>query len=395
MFNPLRTAALAVVAALALGAAFPLASAEPKAAEGAEGRPIDIVICLDVSGSMDGLIDSAKLQLWNVVNELARIKPAPRLRVGLYSYGATRYDHSKGWVKKHTDLTEDLDEVYKELNALRTGGGEELVARVTRAALDEQKWSPEKGALKLIFVCGNEPADQDKQVRLEDVAADAKKVDVAVNTIYCKYGHDSEIPGWAKFSESAGGRHVNIDQNRAVQQVVVRTEFDDKIVKLGEELNKTYVAYGKEGAAKADNQKAQDANAAKLAPAAAGAAPTAALERAATKAGALYRNSAWDLVDAMKEKGFDLSKIKEEELCDELKKVKPEERMAFLKKKADEREALKKQIGELTAARQKKVDEELAKKPKTEGEKALDEAFKALIRDQAKSKGFEIAPEKK
>ena len=32
-----------------------------------------MVICLDVSGSMDGLIDSAKNKLWDIVNELARI----------------------------------------------------------------------------------------------------------------------------------------------------------------------------------------------------------------------------------------------------------------------------------------------------------------------------------
>lgn len=394
-----RVGALAVVAALALGAALPLA-ADEKVAKPAEGRPIDIVICLDVSGSMNGLIDSAKLQLWNVVNEMARIKPAPQLRVALYSYGANHYDRNKGWVKKHTDLTEDLDEVYKELNVLKTGGGDELVARVTKAALDEQKWSTEKGALKLVFVCGNEAADQDKQVKLEDVAAEAKKAGVIVNTIYCKYGQDNEIAGWAAFSESCGGRHVNIDQNKAVQQVVVRTEYDEKIIKLGEELNKTYVAYGKDGKDKADNQKAQDANAAKAAPApGAGGAPAgpavAAIARAESKAGALYRNSTWDLVDAMKAKDFDLKKIKEEDLCEDLKKIKPEDRMAFLKKKADERADLQKQISELSVARQKKIDEELAKKPKTEGEKALDEAFKALIRDQAKAKGFEVAPEKK
>lgn len=399
-----RVGALAVVAALVLGAALPLSAdekvgkpAEP--AKAAEGRPIDIVICLDVSGSMNGLIDSAKLQLWNVVNEMARIKPAPQLRVALYSYGANHYDRNKGWVKKHTDLTEDLDEVYKELNVLKTGGGDELVARVTKAALDEQKWSTEKGALKLVFVCGNEAADQDKQVKLEDVAAEAKKAGVIVNTIYCKYGQDNEIPGWAAFSESCGGRHVNIDQNKAVQQVVVKTEFDEKIIKLGEELNKTYVAFGKDGKAKADNQKEQDANAAKAAPApapgvAAGPA-VAAIARAESKAGALYRNSTWDLVDAMKAKDFDLKKLKEEDLCEDLRKVKPEDRMAYLKKKADERADLQKQISELSAARQKKIEEELAKKPKTEGEKALDEAFKSLIRDQAKAKGFEVAPEKK
>ena len=48
--------------------------------------------------------------------------------------------------------TTDLDEVYAKLNALKTNGGSELVARVSKAALDQQKWTDEDGALKLIFV---------------------------------------------------------------------------------------------------------------------------------------------------------------------------------------------------------------------------------------------------
>ncbi|VTR99093.1 Uncharacterized protein OS=Flavobacteriales bacterium ALC-1 GN=FBALC1_15012 PE=4 SV=1: VWA_2 [Gemmata massiliana] len=398
MSRSFRVAALAAVAGLALGTSVPLPAADaPKPAEPAkpvEGKPIDIVICLDVSGSMNGLIDSAKIQLWNVVNELARIKPTPQLRVGLYAYGATKYEAKKGWVHKEVDLTEDLDEVYKALNALTTGGGDEYVARAAKTAIDEQKWSADKGALKIVFVCGNEPADQDKQVALADVAALAKQSGIVVNTIYCKYGHDQEIPGWAGFAESCGGRHVNIDQNKAAQQVVVKTEFDGQIIKLGEELNKTYVAYGKEGKAKADNQVAQDKNAA-AAPGGVGGAPAAAIDRSVTKAGGLYRNATWDLVDRMKEKDFDITKIKDEDLCDELKKIKPEERLAFLKKKAEERAELQKKISDLSAQRQKKIDEELAKKPKSDAEKALNEAFKSVIRDQAKAKGFGVAPEKK
>ncbi|MBN9119510.1 MAG: VWA domain-containing protein [Planctomycetes bacterium] len=395
-----RLAALTAVAALAVGAAVPLSADEPRpvapapAPKATEGKPIDLVICLDVSGSMDGLIASAKIQLWNVVNELARIKPTPNLRVGLYAYGATRFDPKKGWVNKEVDLTEDLDEVYKALNALKTGGGEEYVARVTKAAIEEQKWSTDKDALKVIFVCGNEPVDQDKTVALDDAAAQAKKAGIVVNTIYCKWGRDNEIAGWAAFSEKCGGRHVNIDQNRAGTQVVVKTEFDEQIVKLGEDLNKTYVAYGRDGKRGAANQLEQDKNAAN-APAAPGGGQTAAVERSVTKAGALYRNSTWDLVDKMKDKDFDITKIKDEDLCDEMKKLKPEERLAYLKKKAAEREELQKKIAELSAKRQKKIDEETAKAPKTDAEKALDEAFKGVIRDQAKAAGFAVAPEKK
>jgi hypothetical protein len=369
--------------------------AKPADAKPADGKAIDLVLCLDVSGSMNGLIDSAKIKLWDIVNEMARLKPTPNLRVALYSYGNQSYPADKGWVRKEIDLTTDLDDVYKALNGLTTGGGDEYVARVTQTALADQKWSTGAGALKLVFVCGNEPVNQDKQVTLDSVADRAKKDGVIVNTIYCHWNHPGEVEGWAKFAEQCGGRHVNIDQNKAGRQVAVKTEFDDQILKLSEELNKTYVAYGREGKDKLRNQAAQDSNALKAAPATAAggapAAPVAALERASSKAGVLYRNSAWDLVDRMKnDTDFDITKLKDDELCDEMKKLKPGERATYVKKKAEERAELQKKIADLSAKRQKKVDEEVAKQPKSDTEKALDEAVKGVVRDQAKAKGFEV-----
>lgn len=388
MRRTLSRAVLVALATFAVGS--PSLSAAPTPREEIN-KPIDLVICLDVSGSMNGLIASAKLRLWDIVNELARVKPTPDLRVALYTYGATAYDPQKGWVRKELDLTADLDDVYKALNGLHTGGGTELVARVTQAALNEQKWNTREGALKIIFVCGNESAEQDKQVSQNSVAELAKKQGVVVNTIYCGRNGDNISAGWQAFATQCGGRYANIDQNRAAQQSAIKTEFDKDILELNNKLNSTYVAYGeqKERESKAQNQSAQDANAAK-------ASPEAALARASSKAGGLYRNSNWDLVDRMKDdKDFDISKIKDEDLCDELRKLKPEERVAFIKKKAEEREAIQKQIAELSAKRAKKVQEEVAKQPKSPGDKALDEALKSTLQEQAKAKGFEVPAEKK
>ena len=56
-------------------------------------RPVvELAICLDISGSMDGLIDSAKARLWSIVNDLATAKPIPEVRVALLSYGCDAYD---------------------------------------------------------------------------------------------------------------------------------------------------------------------------------------------------------------------------------------------------------------------------------------------------------------
>src|SRR5438067_1453990 len=123
-------------------------------------KDVDVVICLDVSNSMDGLIESAKNKLWDIVNDLAQVKPTPNLRVGLYSYGNDGYDPKIGWIRKEVDLTTDLDKISEKLFGLTTRGGTEYVTRVCRDAIQQQQWCNDKDALKVIFVCGNEPASQ-------------------------------------------------------------------------------------------------------------------------------------------------------------------------------------------------------------------------------------------
>lgn len=352
-------------------------------------KPVDLVICLDCSGSMGGLIDSARIKLWDVVNELAKVKPTPTLRVGLYSYGGQGPDYpaDKGYIRKEIDLTMDLDAVYEKLNALKITGHIEYATGVSKRAIDEQKWSDDPTALKLIFVCGNEEADQDPNVKYADLGEAAKGKGVIVNSIYCGPDSDGIAPGWKELATAAGGKYANIDMNKAKTQLIA-TPFDKQLGELSSKLNTTYVTYGEAGKKLAENQAAQDKNAA-------GAGGGVAASRAASKSGALYRNDTWDLVDRMKnDPKFDIKTVKDDELCDEMKKMTPDERLAYLKKKEEERAKIQKEIAELSAKRAKHIEEEQKKAPKSEGEKALDEALKATIRSQAKDKGFEV-PEKK
>ncbi|MFL5340296.1 MAG: vWA domain-containing protein [Gemmataceae bacterium] len=373
--SPLRLLAAAVV--------LTAATAVPGRANPADQAPaIDVVLCLDVSGSMEGLVNSARIKMWDLVNGLAKVKPTPTLRVGLYSYGHTTYDPNAGWVRKESDLTTDLDEVYKKLNNLTINGGEEYVARVCRDALVQQKWAEGKNSLKLIFVCGNEPVDQDKQVHLKDVARLAKEKGVIINTIYCNWGHPDEEAGWKTFAADAAGQYALIEHNQKVVQIV--TPQDKELVRLNEKLNGTFIAFaGHANMEKKANQLAQDANA--------GAAGAPALaSRVATKGGALYRNEAWCIVSkAMVDKDFDISKVPEDQLPDELKKMKPEERVAYVKKKIAEREQIQKEIAEVNAQRAKYIAEE-SKKSASASDKALDTALRGMIREEAASRGIKV-----
>lgn len=347
-------------------------------------QPIDVVICLDTSGSMDGLLDSAKRKLWSVVNDMAKIDPAPSLRVGLYSYGNNSYDASRGFVRKETELTSDLDEVYKKLNGLRiaSAGSEEYVARVTRAAVAELKWSDDAKALRLVFVCGNEPVDQDKEVTLASVAEAANAKGISINTIYCGSLTHLDAEGWKQFASKCTGKFAAIDQDKARVEVIA-TPFDADLEKLSSKINETYLFYGARGALGGANQVAQDSNAKAI--------PGAAAERAITKATPFYRNAEIDLIDRAKsDKAFDVKKLKDTELPEEMRKLKPEEREGYLKKKATEREEIQKKMTELGQKRALYLETERKKLPASPGEQAFDAALRTIVRDQAAGKGIKF-----
>src|SRR5690349_259986 len=86
--------------------------AQTPAGSGATTKPtvadtpvVDIVFCIDCSGSMGPVIDTAKQKVWAIVNEVAKIKPTPILRIGMYGYG-----NGNGPFRKF-ELSDDLDTV--------------------------------------------------------------------------------------------------------------------------------------------------------------------------------------------------------------------------------------------------------------------------------------------
>lgn len=340
-------------------------------------RPVDLVICLDTSNSMDGLIGSAKEKIWDIVNELATAKPKPHLRVGLYAYGTPSFGAQTGFVHKVVDLSDDLDKVFTELTALRTYGGDEYCARVISTASDQQPWVDGK-SLKILVVAGNESATQDPKLNVFETAKRAIARGIIINTIYCGPASNPEASDWRKIASSADGQFAAIDQNAGT--VVISTPFDQKLADLSGSINNTYVAYGKGGYQGQQMQSAADSLSRQM-----GASNFA--SRAMAKASGQYRNSSWDLLDASSEKAFDLSKIKNEDLPAEMRKMSAEERKNFIDKKMKERAEIQKQISDLNAQRAKYIQDERMKSGKGT-DKAFDTAMLQALREQAQRSGF-------
>ncbi len=347
-------------------------------------KDIDVALLLDVSGSMQGLIDSAKTKLWDIVDELARIKPTPNLRVALYSYGHQSHPAKDGYIRKELDLTGDLDLLYQKLFALRASGSVELVPQVCSNAVKDLDWSKKRDALKIIFVAGNETAQQGNMT-LKTAADTAKERQVVINPIFCGNSKSGDAKTWIELAELAGGRFASIDQNRGT--VAIATPMDKKIAALGKKLNTTYIPYGQAGKAKAENQVAQTANSAKLG-------TSVAALRAVAQNSALYRCADWDLIDRIKmDKKFDLTKLKEDQLPAIMRKMTPKERVEYVTKKRTQREAIQKEITKLNKERTQYIAEQRKKNPSS-ADRAFDEAIRQTLRKQAAERGITIPKEK-
>lgn len=349
--------------------------------EGDDGKPvIQVALLLDTSGSMSPLIDQAKTELWSIVNRLgqARYKgETPKVEVALYEYGKSTLERDGGYIKQLAPFTHDLDGLSEVLFALQTNGGEEYCAWAIRSALDSLKWKSRPGSLKMVFIAGNEPFTQGP-VEMGPVMKEANTKGVLVHPILCSTGDNSDLASWNTAADLAKTDLKVIDHTRVVQ--IPKTPYDEKISKLGADLNKTYIGYGQAGSAKMARQEAQDSNSM-----AAGA--PAAAERSVTKAGASYSNADWDVVDRAKAEGG-LGQMRDDELPTEMRAMSVDERKTYVDKKAKERAAIQSEINDLSTKRQAYITEKQKEAGQTDA--TLGSAVIETVRAKAQKEGFTL-----
>ncbi|MCA9000882.1 MAG: VWA domain-containing protein [Planctomycetes bacterium] len=340
---------------------------------------IDLAICLDTSGSMDGLIDSAKQTLWAIVNDMALVEPAPALRVALLTFGNDKHSAENGWVLMDSPLTTDLDLISQKLFALTTDGGTEYVGRVVDAATRDLDWSTDPNALKLIVVAGNESADQDPTIPFRDASKNAITAGIMVNSIYCGNPMDDIAPAWREVSLLADGNFASIDADNGM--IVIDTPFDEELMALTASVNGTYIPWGEGGAAGCENQWVQDANNGSLN-------GNAIALRAQSKNSKLYVCS-WDLVDATKNGQVKIEDVDRKFLAEELQGMNDEELAAHVEKMSQKRAEIQAQVTEVSAKREAWLAEERTKR-NLDDSKALDRVMRDAIRSQAATKGIQF-----
>lgn len=359
-----------LTAAVAIG--FGLCS-NPSAAQQNADRPVvEVVFCLDTTGSMSGLIDAAKQKIWAISNQIVNGKPSPIVKVGLVAYR----DRGDEYVTKVFDLTDDLDGVYRNLMKFHAAGGGDFPESVNQAlheSVTKITWSKNKKTLKLIFLVGDAPPHMDypDDVKYPDTCKLAVTNDIIINTVQC--GNDADTQRyWQEICRLAEGSYVQIDA-KGGPVITVATPFDADLTKINAELAKSTLVYGTH--AMREDGESKRALALTLPPA-------AAAERAGF-AGKAGMAATYDLLDSIKNGKVKLKDLKKDELPVQLQKLTPKEQDAYLDKLDKERTELTKKASELDRKRQEFITKKLAADGKNQAANSFDGQVLRILQRQA------------
>jgi Mg-chelatase subunit ChlD len=343
---------------------------------------VDVVFVLDTTGSMGGLIQTAKEKIWSIATTMASAQQTPEIRIGLVAYR----DRGDSYVTKIVDLSDDLDSVYAQLMDFEADGGGDTPESVNKALYDavhNMSWSQEDQAYQVIFLVGDAPPHMDyNEVRYPQIVASAMEKGIVINTIQC-----GEIPSaiepWTQIASLGHGIFFQVEQ--AGGSVAYTTPFDEEIADLSAKLDDTRLYYGTEE----DKEKMRGKVAAtdKLHE---GASLASRARRGVFNASAGGRTNLLgdnELVAAVASGSIDLNDLEEDALPAALKPMARAEQEAFVAELAEERADLQRQIQELAQDR----DGYLAKKVDEAGglKDSLDQKIYNAVKEQAGEAGLE------
>lgn len=332
----------------------------------ADGKAdVQIALILDTSSSMDGLVEQARAQLWEMVAEM-QVDDQDRERtvaVALYQYGNNRLSKGEGFVEMLSPLTTDLDQVSVKLHELRTSGGKEYAPLAIQRAVTELEWNEDDSVERLIVIAGNEGFQQGPVSSQVAFSAASSKT-ITVLPIFCANRGTTKtaVSTWRSAASLAGADFDTIDPDQEVAQV--NTPYDAEILEKYRQLEETKVyAPGMEASSYSARAEGY-------------AGGSAAIDRAVVQS---RQSSSQDLVAAYGKGKLEMKDMRSESLPDELRDKSLEEQTRLLSERQAKRNALKKEISELNSQRQQHIQKS-APAATAPGPASLGESFRRNTR---------------
>jgi hypothetical protein len=221
--------------------------------------------------------------------------------------------------------------------------------------------------------------DYAQDTKYPTTLAVARQKDIIVNAVLAGNARDTERV-WRDIARNGNGRFIPIPQDGG-QVVIIDTPYDDDIIILQKEINRTVIPYGPRSLQKHTEDRTQQlSRAAAAAPAQASEMASYLNKRARVSKEAVTGDG--DLVSDVASGRQKLAAVKDDELPEDLRALKPEQRMDELDRQMKQRNALNEKLTALVAKRDTFVAEARDKAaPKASSfDRVVEDTLKAQIK---------------
>ena len=169
-----------------------------------EKPKVELVFALDTTGSMSSLIKGAREKIWSITNTIADAEEPPEITIGIIGYR----DRGDAYVTRFTEMTDNMDHIYKLLMEFQADGGGDTPESVNQAlyeAVANNNWKKDESVYKVIFLVGDAPPKMNYKddVKYRETCRLAKEQGIVINAIQCGDISGTE-PVWREIAELAG-----------------------------------------------------------------------------------------------------------------------------------------------------------------------------------------------
>jgi von Willebrand factor type A domain len=205
-------------------------------------KPLDLVFCVDLSGSTNGLINDLRDNLWLIINQAQHMEPKPDLRIGVIGFSRPSFGRENSYVKILAPLTKNFDLIEMELYKLRPSieKGDQIVSEAIRTAVNGMSWSEREDAVKMIYLVGNGMVTANGYEYVK-YCEQARTKNIPIHALYVMKSANwfKELPGYRRIAGLTNGMQTEISINKADEVKVwnsVATNFES----MNAKFNATY-----------------------------------------------------------------------------------------------------------------------------------------------------------
>ena len=339
---------------------------------------VEVAFVLDTTGSMGPLIEGAKRKIWSIATSIVDTNPDADIRMGLVAYR----DIGDEYVTKTFNLTTDVQDLYANLLELKArGGGDwpESVNEALEVGVTKLSWTQGPEVRRIMFLVGDAPPHMDykQDTKYPEVIRMARYRGIVVNAVQAGGARDTERV-WRDIAQRGDGRYIPIPQDGG-QILVIETPWDIEIIVLQGRINGTVIPYGPRALRSSVEQKTAQITAA---PRSVASEMAGYLSKSGGRHGEAVTGRG-DLVGDVTSGRQQLDGVKDEDLPDNLRALKPVQRQAEIDKNAAERKTLNARMAELVKKRDAFVEQQRKNapaKPADSFDRAVAETLKVQIK---------------